>query len=172
MSRIFDIYNYFLLINVLIFEVVTQNEKYHAIQFSIIGRHYRDKNKKKKKNKQKNKIRSNSRVIYIITLPPSSLCSRVCFINFRFILYLYKRTLQFGQQIGKQISSRRSRAGGLNPRRVQFNWKKVNSRDGIKGQSKGSARAERCVISHRRTQYGVMERARLSRTCRRALSIL
>lgn len=85
------------------------------------------------------------------------MCSRVRFINFRFILYLYKRTLQFGQQIGKQISSRRSRAGGLNPRRVQFNWKKVNSarryQRAIK-KDRTSARAERCVISQRRTQYG------------------
>lgn len=99
---------------------------------------------------------------FILLRSPSSLCSRVCFINFRFILYLYKRTLQFGQQIGKQISSRRSRARVLNPRRVQFNWKKVNSRRYQRAIKKDrtSARAEQWSVCHKSTKSTVW-RARL-----------
>lgn len=76
----------------------------------------------------------------------------VCFINFRFILYLHKRTLQFGRHWRTNIISAELRRG-LDLRRVQFNWKKLTRDVSIKEQSKGRmlARAERCVISQRRT---------------------
>lgn len=69
------------------------------------------------------------------------------------------RILQFGQQIGEQISSR-SRARELNPWRVQFNWKKVNSRDDIKWQSKGPYVGACRTVCHKSTKNTVW-RARL-----------
>lgn len=99
------------------------------------------------------KKKQDSTVIVIFHYALPIFVVHICFINFRFILYLHKRTLQFCGHWRTNIISAELRRG-LDPRRVQFNWKKVNSRDvSIKEQSKGRmlARAEQCVISQRRT---------------------
>lgn len=64
-------------------------------------------------------------------------------------------------KFGEQISSC-SRAGKLNPWRVQFNWKKVNSlsRDDIKWQSKGPYVGACRTVCHKSTKNMVW-RARL-----------
>lgn len=73
----------------------------------------------------------------------------VCFINFRFILYLYKRTLQFGRHWRTNIIY----AEGWIRGEYNLIGKKLTRDVSIKEQSKGRmlARAERCVISQRRT---------------------
>lgn len=87
---------------------------------------------------------------FSITLP--IFVVHVCFINFHFILYLHKRILQFCRHWRTNIISVELRRG-LDPREYNLIGKKLTRDVSIKEQSKGRmlARAERCVISQRRT---------------------